>query len=414
MSFSTIKTLVLFAQYTDKISYYDDWKSAFLACPEFATSPINICDKTNIRHLDKTIKDYDFIVLLHSTNADTLSYLAPYKGVLNKRKGKLLVFVGNEVNLPRISMKAKINFVQDIEAEFIGTQLLLEAGRWLYDECKKSRVVALPHALNPDVFKPIIPQEKRQIDIGVRAGNYWPCLGDNERTELFNFFTHHRFYPPIALDISTTLRLKRNDWAHFLNTCKATISNEAGSYYLERDDATVQAIEHYIKTSKNQSGTYVVRPDSNIEKLWLLIPYRARQVLRGYIRNILKLFHVKYYSDVYEDLDFQEIFDKFFLDRLRPPVYTKAISSRHFDAIGTKVCQIMFKGRFNDILKADEHYIALERDFSNIDSVMEHFQDFSYRQTMVNHTYGYIMAEHTYKNRIDDIRDLISSSPHLG
>ncbi|MFQ5949461.1 MAG: hypothetical protein ACE5J1_02095, partial [Nitrospiria bacterium] len=62
---------------------------------------------------------------------------------------------------------------------------------------------------------------------------------------------------------------------------------------------------------------------------------------------------------------------------------------------------------FNGILKADEHYIALEHDFSNMDSAMACFRDTTYRQGMVNRTYEYVMDNHTYKHRINMIKGLL-------
>ena len=41
---SKIKTLVLFAHYTDKVSYYDDWADAFSDALEFNVSRLNLYD----------------------------------------------------------------------------------------------------------------------------------------------------------------------------------------------------------------------------------------------------------------------------------------------------------------------------------------------------------------------------------
>ncbi|HOO44709.1 MAG TPA: hypothetical protein PLM29_00665 [Deltaproteobacteria bacterium] len=407
MKDSAPNTLVLYSHYTDKLSYYDDWKHAFETHPDFSTSSININDRSNLALAKNSIRDFDLIVLLHSTNADTLQQIRPYTDVLNSRTGVLLSFVGNEVNLPRISLKEKIDFLKDISAEYIGTQLPVEAGRWLYEECASSRVVELPHALNPESFRPEIPLDNRPIDIGARSTRYWSCLGDNERNDLFDFFSHHSFIPPIVVDIDTKNRLDRTGWAGFLNNCKGTISNEAGSYYLERDDATIRRIQEYVITNQKQDGSHIVRPDSLPEKLWNLMPQPVKALLRYPLNAVLNSFRVKYYSDVYEDLEFPEIFERFFRNTPRCPAYSKAISSRHFDAIGTKTCQIMLKGRYNGILNADEHYIALEHDFSNIESVMQRFHDKSYRHSLVERTYEYIMDQHTYYHRITAVRELV-------
>ena len=69
-----------------------------------------------------------------------------------------------------------------------------------------------------------------------------------------------------------------------------------------------------------------------------------------------------------------QLHERFFRDTKRPPNYCKAISSRHFDAIAAKTCQIMQRGRFNYILDADKHYIAIEADFSNVEDAESRFK----------------------------------------
>ena len=52
-------------------------------------------------------------------------------------------------------------------------------------------------------------------------------------------------------------------------------------------------------------------------------------------------------------------------------VGAKAISSRHFDAIGCRTNLVMYEGYFNGILKPHEHYVVLNRDHSNLREVKE-------------------------------------------
>jgi spore maturation protein CgeB len=60
----------------------------------------------------------------------------------------------------------------------------------------------------------------------------------------------------------------------------------------------------------------------------------------------------------------------------------------------------MFSGRFNDILVAGKHYIALERDFSNIDEVIERFTDADHWKLIVDEAYESVMDQHTYHHRL--------------
>ena len=97
-----------------------------------------------------------------------------------------------------------------------------------------------------------------------------------------------------------------------------------------------------------------------------------------------------------------ELHERFFSD---PPEHrsVKCISSRHFEAIGTKTAQILLEGGFNGILRANEHYISIRKDMSNFAEAVGRFKDDSYREAMVDRAYEYVMNEHTYRCRVESL-----------
>ena len=100
--------------------------------------------------------------------------------------------------------------------------------------------------------------------------------------------------------------------------------------------------------------------------------------------------------------------DVFFARRERTPVYGKCISSRHFDAIGTKTCRMMLYGRFNDILVANRHYLALTDDFSDLDEVLRRFSDVPTRRKIVEESYAHVMSSHTYAHRMRQVAETLA------
>lgn len=375
---------------------------AFRCSPLFEVTTLNICERGARRKLSRQISEHDVIVLLHSTNGDTLAYLNPLLPELQARNATLCVFVGNEVNLPGSPMAEKISFLARVEPTYIFTQLPLEAGQWLYSDGTASRVVEVPHALNPDVFRPETGNRERPIDIGARSARYTPYIGDDQRNRLFDLFTRVEVRRDLVIDIDTESRFPRVEWAEFLNRCKGTVSTEAGSWYLERDDRTVNEIRAYVAGGERRAG-YMIPADSPLRKLGHKLPWSVRSALR----KIMRHGFLRHEASVNETLDADEIINRFFKKREKAPVYSKAISSRHFDAIGTKTCQIMIKGRFNNILRADEHYLALEPDFANFQDVLEQFRDDSHRQNLVDETFEYVRGSHTYDHRLRQIRETI-------
>jgi hypothetical protein len=388
-----LNTLLLTLEYPSRASYYDDWRDAFVAAPQFDVTVRNIFDRAMRAEIARTIGDYDLIVLLHACTADSLLYAEPLTGILQGRKGRLVAFIGNELNLPFAPLRNKIAWLKRVQPDIVATQLLEEAGAWLYAELG-ARVVSLPHALNPDVFRACTPQRERPIDIGARSFRYLAYLGDDERNRIYDYFAANPFRPKLRLDFSTEQRFGRAGWAAFLDRCKATIATEAGSWFLERDDATVLAIRDYL--ARKDDGGFIIRADSSLQALAHRLPYALKRIAR----RLLRSGPIRHEALMAEKVDFAEVYARFFAGRRRAPVYAKCISSRHFDAIGTKTVQIMFPGRYNDILEADRHYLALAPDFSNLDSVMARFKDSAARERIAEAAYDHVTSAHTYGHRM--------------
>jgi len=392
-----IRTLVLYSSYlgTKKASYYTDWLDAFQDCPYFDVTARNIvptylkvsnpskyrdpeglnferrltayqffyegysrCYAFLMKLLIRNkviwdfseIPNYDFIVLLHSTNTASLLPLFLLESYLKNRKGKLLVFMGNEYYL----MPEKIRFINNVEADFVASQLPKEAATWLYGDCMNSKVLSIPHALNSKVYKPYKDHKERNIDIGFIGDKYNFTIGDIERTELAEYFVRNDFIPKLNKDIrlGSKLRIPREEYVGFLNSARGTIGGESGTHYLEKTDKTQKKVEAFL--SHHPKAT------------------------------------------------FRDVYEKFFKNYSNP-INGKAISSRHFEAVGTKTCQILLEGNYNGILKPDTHYISLRKDYSNMNDVIKRFNDKSYVQKMVDDTYKYVIGNHTLGNRIHEV-----------
>lgn len=403
MTMSAARTLVLHAAYTDRLSYYEDWYDAFDCSQFFDVVGVNICGCDAAARLRAELVLADLVVLLHSTNGDTTTYLEPMADILADRKAPLVAFIGNEVNLPGSPISAKRNVLGRIGPDFVATQLLPEAGEYLWGDVARRGVLPLPHALNPAAFQVKKPDAERSIDIGVRAAKYLPHIGDENRNHLHNLFNQHDVAPDLRVEISAE-RLDRAGWAAFLNDCRGTVSSEAGSWFIERDDATIEALRAW--TAKQMRGrALVIRNDSRLRRLGHRLPWRIRAMLRHFLSGGL----VRHESSVTEQLPFDEVFDRFFRGRPRPDIYGKCISSRHFDAIGTGTCQILLEGRYNDILKPGRHYLPLAANYGNLEYVLESFRDPTVRARISGEALEHVLANHTYALRVEALYNVVNA-----
>ena len=183
-----------------------------------------------------------------------------------------------------------------------------------------------------------------------------------------------------------------------MQSCRGTISTEAGSWYLERDDRLVRDVYAYL--SSKRTGL-VIKNDSALRRAGRSLPISVKSLLW----RLLKAGPLKF--EMLDDFntDFEELDELFFSKSPKADVYSKAISSRHFDAIGTKTCQLMLRGRYNDILHPDQHYIAIDSDFYNVDDAVRHFRDAGERQRIVDAAYDHVLSTHTYAHRAAELRN---------
>ncbi len=348
-----IKGLLLYVDQsrTSRLSYNDDWVDAIIKYSPVSFDAWNLADRKSRFSIIPKLRKYELIILLHSTNSNSASINPILAKALLYRKGKLVIFVGNEYKL----MPDKMKLIQKMDADYVVSQCPLDVAEWMYTGTD-AKVISLPHALNPDVYKPVVSHRKREIDIGGRYYGYPWYLGDCDREAIHEFFLAHMNKLKLNISSDPKDRFQRDGWVNFLNRCKGTISTEAGTSFLERDDHTRNLVNAFMKKTP--------------------------------------------------EVTFEEIQKRFFSHH-NSVVSGKVVSSRHFDAIGTKTCQIMFPGRYNDILKPDEHYIALNRDFSNIVDVLKRFQDDEYRMNMVDNVREYVMDSHTHRHRIEKLFNAI-------
>lgn len=331
----------------EALSYINDWKEAFENSDELDVTSLNILNQRHAHsYLQKYIKEFDLIILMHSVLGDNVEIIIPFEQVLKERTGKLLSFVGNEYDL----MLKKKAFLQNVDADYIASQLPHEAHTFVYKELS-AQLIDAPHALNENIYRP--SKSNKVYDIAFSGAKYGIFIGDQERNNLIKTMTNSTPQLKNKINIGRNTNLPRNLWVELLQSAKATVGAEAGTYYLDRNGSLLEQSKEYVQQN----------PDANLDDL------------------------------------LEKIFDNTSIEY----VSGKAISSRHFEPVGTKTCQILLEGNFNGILKEGEHYISVKKNFSNLKDVIDVYSDHDLRNQIVERAYAYISENHTYKNRVETI-----------
>jgi hypothetical protein len=327
------------------LSYVLDWREALCAAPDLDVDVCNVNNLIDYRRRREALKGYPLIIVLHSATGDSMGLLQATAHWFQARRGKLVVFLGNEYDL----MEEKLAFLRSTGADYVGSQLPVEAAGWVYEESRPTQILSLPHALNPRLYTPG-PATGRRVDLGFCGDLYRQFIGDAERTTLITYFQQRGADLGLATEFRLNARLGRPEWAAFLRRCRGTVGAESGSYYLDRRGRMIREAKAYCRR----------HPRASIE----------------------------------------EVVARFFRSSRLPYVSGKSISSRHFEPIGTKTCQLLLEGSYNGILHPGEHYIPVKKDLSNLEEAVGLLCDETMRTRIVDQAYEYVMDQHTYQHRV--------------
>lgn len=291
----------------------------------------------------------DAIVLLHSVFSNTQLLTGRLLDAVARRDEPKAFFIGNEYK----AMPEKMRFCDDLRIALLVSQSSAPEVHALYRERLGCAVTGLPNTgFDPVRFASTCASRDRPIDLGYRTERSPLYLGHTEREDLAEYFSAHAARLGLAVDISMDRRDRFDEagWAAFLNRCKGQLGTEAGGDYFELTDRTRTIVnEHQRK-----------QPDVT-----------AAEVHRLFFSN-------------YER-----------------PTPLRIMSGRHVEAAGTRTLQLLFRGHYDGYFHADEHYIPLEKDFSNVDEALRKFRDAACAEPIIENAYRLVMSELTYDALID-------------
>jgi hypothetical protein len=345
------------------LSYQHGWPRAINRSNKFD------CQLFNLAHLSVLDRigavralyggKFDAIVLLHSVFSNQKELRGAFYEALALSRLPKVFFIGNEYK----HMPEKMSFCRKLGISLLVSQSNDPAVLELYRAALGCTVACIPNTgFDTSLFFPARPLSKRMTDFGYRSYEAPLYLGNIEKTEIAEYFIANAAHLGLSIDVSVdgSKRFDAKGYAAFLNSCRGQIGTESGGDYFELTDATRHRVNAYIKENPGAG--------------WLDIK--------------------------------REFFDTY-----GPSIPMRIISGRHIEAAACKTVQVLFEGRYNGYFQADEHYIPLKRDFSNIEEVVRKFRDDAYCEILVDKAYEIVMNELTYDQLIEkfssELRDVL-------
>jgi hypothetical protein len=186
---------------------------------------------------------------------------------------------------------------------------------------------------------------RRDIDVGYRAFHAPAWLGRQGqlKTTIADIVGGAARGRGLAVDVSTRPQdtLYGDDWLRFQARSRYTLGVEGGASVLDRDGSVRARSEAYAAT----------HPDATFGELEAAcFPGRDGELALS------------------------------------------AISPRHLEACAARTCQVLVKGRYNGILEAGRHYVALEPDMSNVDQVLDAIASGERREEIVRAAHEDVVA----------------------
>lgn len=350
--------LILDASYPNRMSYLDEWRNAWLSTGGMQTKYLNIAKVLGVFEANRAIPDADQIVILHSCTADTNRWLKPVLGALQRRRGHVVMFVGNEYSSPTVSMDKRINTIADIFPEILASQLTQTAASWLYEGKAKS-ILSVPQGMPAPVS-----MQKKEFDFAYRGFKYPSFILGNQRNEVAQRINVEFQNRNLAVNYSLHERLGKSDWMHLLATARITAASQAGSSRVFRTD---EVWDHLRRDSRVR----LVDSDRTIVHLSRKLPHSLKSNIRKRLVGGKTV-----YGSLHDDSETSRLLREQVEGSMLPSTDGRTISSRHFDAIAAGCWQILEVGEYNGILKPYVDYTPIaDTDDRSITSAINHAQE---------------------------------------
>jgi hypothetical protein len=196
------------------------------------------------------------------------------------------------------------------------------------------------------------PLAGRPVDVGYRGRSlpFWLGRLGFEKIEIGRGFAARAGELGLRTDIAWTegARIYGDRWHAFVTSCRTMLASESGSSIVDYDGSVERAVRAYLAAS----------PAADYEEI-------EREVLARFAGA--------------------------------PEINT--LSPRLFEAAALRTGMVMFPGGYSGAVRAGEHYLPLEKDFSNIAEIAEQIRDTPLLEQLTEAAYEELIASGRYSER---------------
>lgn len=303
---------------------------------------------THDAHVDLDLSPYDVIFHNYCARLCFAGYVSEsYRKALREFRGLKILAVQDEYDHTDV-LKAEI---RDLGFHLVLTCVPQDSLEYVYpaSEFPGVEFMTVFTGYVPDDFadkhRQVLPVAERPILLGYRGrdiGGRYGRLGF-EKYEVGRRMREECEARGIACDIAMdeASRIYGDDWFRFVGNCRAMLGSESGSNVFDFD-GTIRKQYDAMAAATGRVPSY--------EEFAPFIAERDAEIDMG------------------------------------------QISPRVFECAVMRTPMILIRGRYSGAIEPDDHYIAIERDFSNAGEVLARLEDVEALQAMADRAYDHLVA----------------------
>jgi hypothetical protein len=214
------------------------------------------------------------------------------------------------------------------------------------------------------VGRSVPPLADRPLDVGYRGRSspFWLGRLGHEKIQIGRGFLPHAERLGLRCDIawSESARIYGERWYDWMASCRTMLASESGSSIVDFDGAAERGVRDYLASN----------PTASYEEV-------EERVLEPYANG--------------------------------PAINT--VSPRVFETAAMRTAMVMFPGEYSEVVRPWDHYLPLEKDFSNVDEIAERIRDLTFLEAMVERSYDELIhsGRYSYRRFVEGFDDVVAA-----
>lgn len=290
---------------------------------------------------------YDGILIHYSVRLSVDEHLAaPIAEAVSAYRGPKLLFIQDEYDRTERARQ----WIEQLGISAVFTNVPPESLDFVYPRERFGSIDFLPTLTgyvpeDPSLDLFATPMEERRTLIAYRGRNLPHKYGELGYEKFRIGIDMKRICAerglPVDIDVTEESRIYGSDWYRFIGSARATLGTESGSNVFDFDGALAQLSREHASMPFPEFSARFLGPHEGL-------------------------------------------------------VQMNQVSPKIFEAIRLRTALVLFEGNYSGVIRPNEHFIALKKDYSNISDILSKLEDITALKAMTDRAYRDVIDSGRY------------------